>query len=287
MTAPAPLESRKPARRMSEVPDVVRAALNRGEIDSMNLVEWLSVDQAALLDALLPEMPLKRVKDLQSEAKALAEEGVMRRVSGIGQALFRAARNEAVVEPVLGMLAAHRSDMVREWACYFLAADPELSAKDLLTRMLPFAADAHMGIRECAWLAYRPIFMAHLAEGFDLVAPLTASDDPNLRRFASELTRPCGVWCSHIPELKKSPEPGLVVLDPLRADDHRYVQTSVGNWLNDASKTRPDWVTVLAARWLDREDGAATRWTLRHGTRTLRKQGTLKPALQKRLDAKG
>jgi 3-methyladenine DNA glycosylase AlkC len=43
--------------------------------------------------------------------------------------------------------------------------------------------------------------------------------------------------------LKQSPEMGRPILDRVLHDPSRYVQLSCGNWLNDAAKSRPEWVT--------------------------------------------
>ena len=57
----------------------------------------------------------------------------------------------------------------------------------------------------------------------------------------------------------------------MRADEQRYVQLSVANWLNDASKSRPDWVRAVCDRWLAESPVPATAWIVNHATRTLRK----------------
>ena len=44
----APIARRRGARRMSEIPPEVLAALNRGELETANLVEWLATDQRKL-----------------------------------------------------------------------------------------------------------------------------------------------------------------------------------------------------------------------------------------------
>ncbi len=103
--------------------------------------------------------------------------------------------------------------------------------------MRRFAADPHFGVREIAWMAVRDAVIGSLDESLALLQPWVSDADPNIRRFASELTRPRGVWCAQIEALKAEPWRALPLIEPLRADSSRYVQNSVANWLNDASKT--------------------------------------------------
>ena len=58
----------------------------------------------------------------------------------------------------------------------------------------------------------------------------------------------------------------------MRSDPSRYVQNAVANWLNDASKSRPDWVQVITARWTEESPTRETAYIVNRGLRTLRKQ---------------
>ena len=114
----------------------------------------------------------------------------------------------------------------------------------------------------------------HLARELDAsiahLAQWTAEPSERLRRFASEALRPRGVWCAHIGALKREPERALPILSPLRSDPSAYVQDSVANWLNDATKDQPDWVRNLCAQWLERAPGDATRRICQRAQRSLK-----------------
>jgi len=243
------------ARRRSEIPGDVLSALNRGEIETANLVECLAIDMEALARAVVPEVA--------GVARELGGEGVMARTRGIGEALRG--------HPELKRLARHRSDTVRAWACYALVAAPRLSLASRLSRALPFAVDPHKSVRETAWSAARPRMAAELDAAIRLLRTWVESENEYQRRFAVEGTRPRGVWCKHIEALKRDPSPGLALLEPLRSDASRYVQNAVGNWLNDASKTRPEWVEELCARWTKESATRETGYIVRRALRTLRR----------------
>jgi len=149
--------------------------------------------------------------------------------------------------------------MVRGWAAYMIGGCALTSLPRILESVQPLANDGHFCVREWAWLAVRPRIAQDLDEAISILSKWTASPSEYIRRFASEATRPRGVWSAHLPVLKKEPYRGLPILEPLRADVAPYVQNSVANWLNDAAKTRPDWVVELCHSWLSEKPSSATQ----------------------------
>jgi len=93
----------------------------------------------------------------------------------------------------------------------------------------------------------------------------------HVRRFASEGCRPRLPWAMALPDLKKNPKAILPILEKLKQDPSEYVRRSVANNLNDIIKDNPEVVLKLAQQWTGKHEH--TDAILKHGTRTLLKQG--------------
>jgi len=242
------MPARKGASRRADVPFGTLERLNCGELETATLAEGLAVDFAVLMRHAAPEVPAGEVA-----ARLKPTDGVTKRMAAAGRLLL-----EHFGLGGLRRFSSHPSDTVRGWSAYSLAQAPGLGLEERLRMVRPLADDHHFGVREWAWLALRPHVAADVRGAVGALEGWLGETSPNLRRFAVEITRPRGVWSTHIEELKREPGIGLPLLEPAKADPTRYVQDSVANWLNDASKSRPDWVLELCERWLSESDAPET-----------------------------
>ena len=231
--------------------------LNQGVLETKNLMEGLAVDLQQLLAIASPSIQHQIDREL----------GILKRMKSVGQAGWQQLGSKG-----FDAWIKHPSDTVRGWACYMVG---EMDA-DIITKLKhikPLADDSHFGVREWAWIAIRNDILADLPAVIKwLSKEWVPHASANLRRFASEATRPRGVWCAHSDLLKKDPSLGLPIIEPLKADPEKYVQLSVANWLNDAGKSHPDWVKDLTQRWLkETKENAATQKIVKRGLRNLKK----------------
>ena len=272
MQIPENVLKRKGSTTTSGVPKEVRNLLDLGLIETVNLAEWLVVDQESLARNLFQKENWGfLLKPLEESFALLKIKTAPKKMEVLGMVLAQGFPTKAPFENALRRLKEHRSDIVRSWACFMIGKRSELSIQESLKRIQPLAADGNMSVREAAWLAIRPRIITQLGESLRLLMGFSLHRDANIRRFASEITRPRGVWCNHISALKENPELGLPLLEPLRSDDSMYVRNSVGNWLNDASKTKPGWAQDLCKRWEKESPTKETAYIIRRGLRTLRK----------------
>jgi 3-methyladenine DNA glycosylase AlkC len=103
------------------------------------------------------------------------------------------------------------------------------------------------------------------------------NENVHIRRLASEGCRPRLPWSFKLDEVIKNPLHTLPILEILKEDNELYVKKSVANHINDFSKEHPDLVLNILNNW--KNDNLNTKWILKHGARTLLKQGNQK-ALQ-------
>jgi 3-methyladenine DNA glycosylase AlkC len=219
-------------------------------------MEQIAMDMGSLLISQFPA--------LARRADELREPGLVTRMRAGGRVLYEELGVDAATAG-----AEWASDTVRGWAAMAIGQAPALGLDERLQMMRTFADDHHFAVREWAWLSIRPHVANDARGAIAALTPWASEDSERLRRFATEATRPRGVWSVHLPVLKAEPHLGLPLLEPVRADPSRYVQDSVGNWLNDASKSRPEWVRSVCVRWLSQADTPSTRRICRRGSRSL------------------
>jgi len=263
------LAQRSPAPRQREIPADVLDALSRGWIESKNLVEWLSVDRRTLLGILGVELNI----DLSPTLRTLIED--RESLSPLQLSKRIAIELAALIPPSderFKSLEQHTSDVAREWGALMVGHWDSMSFARRLAWIKPFAINPNPGTREIAWMALRAFIAQDPEKTISKLIPWTGSRNERIRRYASEITRPCGVWCTHIDRLKHDPQLGIELLEPLRSDESLYVRNSVANWLNDASKYSPDWVIDITRRWERESPTEQTKYIVKRALRTLRKK---------------
>ncbi|PEJ13964.1 DNA alkylation repair protein [Bacillus toyonensis] len=265
--------NRKGARKVNEIPKEVLQLLQQGKVESVNLTEWLAINHIELLKNVLPSIGLKN--SLESIVAELEKQNVetgmkVIRITGTLLDEIILKENEGNKEDVSLKLSNHISDSVRCWAA-FMNKKSNNTLKDTLTYIRPFAADHHFGVREIAWMSIREDLSQNIEKSVELLVEWAKSEDENIRRFSVESIRPRGVWSKHIEILKQEPEKALPILNLLKSDPSKYVQDSVGNWLNDTSKTKPDWVMNLCEEWEKDTDIKSTSRIIKKAKRTILK----------------
>ena len=203
---------------------------------SVNHMEQMALDMGALLTWWDPS--------LSSFSDRLRRPGFLDRMRGGGEVLFEVHGERADV-----LARKSRSDTVRGWGA-FSAVPRTCDFEKRLYLLTPFAMDEHFAVREWAWLALRDLVVADPVVGIrTLTRCAQQTGDARLVRFAVEGSRPRSVWGAHVPLLKSQPELGEELLSHAARVESRYVGVAVGNWVNDAARTRPDWVRDVTAHW--------------------------------------
>lgn len=260
---------RKGFNSIKNIPKEIKEQLNLGVIESITLSEWLSVNQIFLLKSFLKENNRITYIDKIDNNLNYSDSSIVLN-KRIGRFLYEMSIVNCDSD-ILDLLTNHISDRVRCWAISFILSENNLNIKDILDRIKIFANDDNFNVREFVWLSVRDYVINDLNNSLYLLKDWTKDPSPYIRRFASEVTRPIGVWSRHIEKLKTNPSLALHILEPLKSDTSRYVQNSVANWLNDVNKNNPRFVADLVNRWREESKTKETEYIAKRATRTLRK----------------
>lgn len=122
-----------------------------------------------------------------------------------------------------------------------------------------------------AEFAIRPFIEKYPTETMKQMQLWSHDNNEHVRRLASEGCRPRLPWSFQLSAMKQDPSLAWPILTQLNQDDSLYVRKSVANHLNDISKDHSEWLLEELKKW-DRSN-LQTQWIIRHGLRTLIKQG--------------
>ena len=261
---------RKGARKAEDIPKEVKEYLQIGQLATVNLTEWLAVDHAVLLKQILLQFDLQHYEHFM--LSRLTETKIMKVIPAIALSwqTVMDELEEAEQKNIFNTLSLHRSDSVRCWAAFIVGLKPDLTLAQKLSMIRPFAADSHFGVREIAWMAVREAVINELEQSLHILKDWLEDENEWTRRFAIEATRPIGVWAKHIAKLKADPSMGLPLLEAVKSDPAKYVQDSVANWLNDASKSNPEWVKQVCASWIESSNTKETNRIVKRALRSLK-----------------
>jgi hypothetical protein len=236
------------AFRIALIPPEVLEALNDGLLETVNLNEFLALELPRLARSVATHIGLDPGSERLSDTFAmLAAFRPMQRHGHIARALYDLTAQHPGRDAMAHLLATHPSDVARCWATHWIPMSG-LALPEQLNAVRRFAADSHFGVRELAWMAVRDATIQSLDEALRLLQPWAADPDPNIRRFASELTRPRGVWCAQIERLKAEPRAGVELLEPLRPTPAGTCRTrSPTGSTTPAGASRPGWKRPVRA----------------------------------------
>jgi 3-methyladenine DNA glycosylase AlkC len=140
-------------------------------------------------------------------------------------------------------------------------------------RKLSLAALLELTQYSSSELAVRPFIEDRPATMMKWMLKNSRHKNYHIRRLASEGCRPRLPWASQLIFLREDPSAILPILDQLRADPELYVRKSVANNLNDITKDHPEIAIDLIWQWKKKSPQNETQWIIRHGLRSLIKQG--------------
>lgn len=126
--------------------------------------------------------------------------------------------------------------------------------------------------------AVRPFIKKYPEKTMDFLLQCTKDKNVDVRRWASEGTRPRIPWGERLQDFIKNPSATKDILEALKLDPELFVRKSVANHLNDISKDNPEYVIAVLKQWQEQaqdDNQKRIEWITRYALRTLIKDGNL------------
>ena len=120
--------------------------------------------------------------------------------------------------------------------------------------------------------AVRPFLVQRTDETIQRLYRLTEDENPHVRRWCSEGTRPRLPWGVRLPAFINDPSPLYPIIKKLWNDPEEYVRRSVANSMNDISRDNPHETLNLCQEIRSASHPMSER-VLKRGLRTLIKDG--------------
>jgi 3-methyladenine DNA glycosylase AlkC len=124
--------------------------------------------------------------------------------------------------------------------------------------------------------AVRPFLKRYPAKTLEYLEQCARDKNVDLRRWATEGSRPRLPWGERLHEFVQDPSSTLKLLETLKFDSELYVRKSVSNHLNDIAKDHPEKVIQVLTGWKKLagvEHLSKIEWIIRRALRTLIKSG--------------
>jgi 3-methyladenine DNA glycosylase AlkC len=228
-----------------------------------------------LMAAVQAAVPQQKLTHLRQATDDLAGGGLRERADLLRDALL--ADLPGSYEQFAGHVrcARDRSGSFSGWLIWPVTSAVALKAiEDGSTR----AFDDAMGLlaeltgRLTSEFAIRLLLRHDPDRALQTMTSWSSSPDVDVRRLASEGSRPYLPWAARVPTLITRPGLTITILQALHQDDSEYVRRSVANHLNDISRDHPQLAVATAAQWLVDAD-RNTPQVVRRALRTLVKRG--------------
>lgn len=116
------IKNRKGARKAQDIPKNVQELLDKGKMPTVNLTEWLAVNQIALINNTFPKIGLKgSIDTIENAIREQKKPSTMDSIKIIGLHLYEHCRKSKSLASAIELLSNHTSDTVRCYATYLIA----------------------------------------------------------------------------------------------------------------------------------------------------------------------